>query len=317
VTGLSMRRPDVAPLGTATRVGTGVYAFSQPDGGWCLSNSGFVCGSERTVLIDTAATEARTLALLDAADRASTSPHRLLVNTHFHGDHTLGNSFVPTWTPILAHPAARTRMREAGLDLLRLWPEVDWGGVQVRLPDIDVDDSVTLRTGPATGSDPRVELHHLGVAHTDNDLVAWLPRERVLFAGDQVMSGSTPFLLFGSVLGSRAALDGLAALEPRVVVPGHGRIGGPALIEQTRTYLDWLVEVARSGLRERVRPLQLASRCGPGPFPSWSEPERLVANLHRAYADLQGAPPAAPLELGSVLADVASLAPGGRLVCRA
>ncbi len=306
----------VAPLGTTTALADGVYAFTQPDGGWCLNNSGFICGPDRTIIIDTAATEARTRALLRAADRVSVSPDRMLINTHFHGDHTLGNCFLPADAPILAHPAARTQMREAGLDLTRIWPHVDWGEIEVRLPDVDVADSTTLHTGQRLNA-PRVEVHHFGVSHTDNDLIAWLPEERILFAGDQIMADSTPFLMFGSALASREALLKLGSLNPRTVVPGHGPIGGPELIAYTQTYLDWLIDTAKAGLRAGVSPFTLAASSGPGPLPDWSEPERLVANLHRAYADLQGATPAEPLDFAAVFTDLAALSPPGGPVCRA
>ena len=49
-----------------------------------------------------------------------------------------------------------------------------------------------------------VELHFLGPAHTTNDVVAWIPERRVLFAGDLVFNGGTPFVVMGSVAGSRA-----------------------------------------------------------------------------------------------------------------
>ena len=55
----------------------------------------------------------------------------------------------------------------------------------------------------------------MGPAHTTNDVAAWLPDERMLFAGDLVFNGGTPFVVMGSVAGSLAALDRLAALGAR------------------------------------------------------------------------------------------------------
>lgn len=65
-----------------------VYAYVQPDGGWCLSNSGLVIGAGAPLLIDTAATETRTRALRAAVESVAQRPPGLLVNTHHHGDHT-------------------------------------------------------------------------------------------------------------------------------------------------------------------------------------------------------------------------------------
>ncbi|WP_457514921.1 MBL fold metallo-hydrolase [Streptomyces sp. TE33382] len=68
---------------------------------------------------------------------------------------------------------------------------------------------------------------HLGTAHTTNDTVVWLPDQRVLFTGDVVMSGATPFCLTGSVAGSISVIERLRALSPRIVVPATARSAAP------------------------------------------------------------------------------------------
>lgn len=305
-------RPPTAPLGSTHELATGVYAYVQGDGGWCLSNAGIVRGPEHTIVIDTAATQRRARALMTVVEELAPHSSRIVVNTHSHGDHTLGNSQFPSDVPILAHPSARDEMAAAGLSLTGIWPDVDWGELEVRLPTVLVADSVTIENGGTT-----LEVRHLGVSHSTNDLIVWLPKERVLFAGDQVLSGCTPFLLFGSVAGARAALAQMLRLEPRTVVPGHGRVGGPGLITATLEYLDWVVAVAKEGLRSRLTPRTLAGQAGPGPFPGWIDRERHVANFHRAYAELEGALPGAPLDLEPVMKDVIACCEHGYPRCRA
>jgi len=293
-------------------VAEGVYAYVQGNGGWCLSNAGIILGPEETIIVDTAATQRRTQALLAAVDRVAPARHRVAINTHSHGDHTLGNCLLPEDVPIFAHPAARDEMSAAGLSIMGLWPMVEWGDLRVRLPTRLIPDSATIGHGTTT-----TEIRHLGVSHTTNDLVAWLPRKGVLFAGDQVLSRCTPFLLFGSVLGAKAALIQLRRLEPRTVVPGHGPVGGVELIAATLRYLDWVIEVAQEGLRSRKTAKAVAHSVGPGPFPEWIDSERHVANFHRAYLDLEGAAPGAPLDLESVFRDVSDCCEHGYPVCLA
>ena len=64
-------------------------------------------------------------------------------------------------------------------------------------------------------------------AHTTNDIVAWTPDRGVLFSGDLVLHGSTPFVMMGSVSGALDALEGLRALGPSGIIPGHGTVCGP------------------------------------------------------------------------------------------
>ncbi|MFD7576493.1 MBL fold metallo-hydrolase, partial [Streptomyces sp. NPDC059810] len=72
----------------------GVYAYIQPDGGWCVSNSGVLIGDDGVTVVDTTATEDRARALRAAVGALTPAPVRLVVNTHFHGDHTFGNAVV-------------------------------------------------------------------------------------------------------------------------------------------------------------------------------------------------------------------------------
>ncbi|MER6347545.1 MBL fold metallo-hydrolase [Streptomyces sp. NPDC001595] len=288
-----------------------VHAYLQPPGGWCLNNAGLVAGATGAVLVDTAATEHRSRALRAAVRRHAPDGPDHVVNTHFHGDHTFGNAlFLPRAT-IVAHERTRADAEAAGLALCGLWPDVAWGTVDVALPTLTFHDGLTLRTGG-----PTVELLALAPAHTAGDVVAWVPERRVLFAGDLVWSGVTPYVLMGSVDGSLRALDELRALRPRVVVPGHGAPGGPELFDETEAYLRWLKDLARRGLADGRPAREVARTTDPGPFARLLDSERLVGNLHRAYAELEGLPPGAPLDVMASFREMVDLH-GGLPACHA
>jgi cyclase len=281
-------------------VADGAFAYVQEAGGWCVNNAGVLLGPGQVTMIDTAATERRARRLRDAVRRLTATPPRLLINTHFHGDHTLGNAVVAgTDAVIVAHELARREMAEAGLSLTALWPDVEWGEVSVRLPDLTYRDTLTLHLG-----ERRVELRHVGPAHTTNDTVVWLPEERVLFAGDVLMPGCTPFVLMGSVAGSLRAVEQLRELGPRTIVGGHGPVCGPEALDDTAAYLRWVRRTAADGLAAGLAPLAVARDAGTGPYPEWLDPERVVGNLHRAYAELRGAPPGAALDVVSIFGEM-------------
>ncbi|WP_151483677.1 MBL fold metallo-hydrolase [Streptomyces albicerus] len=283
-----------------TEIADGVFAYVQPDGGWCLNNAGLIAGADgHAVLVDTAATERRARRLRAEVLRTLARPPRTLVTTHFHGDHTFGHRYFPEAVGV-AQDNARTEMAAAGLSLTTLWPGVDWGDIEPTLPQITYRDTLTLHLG-----DDRAELIHLGpAAHTTGDTAVWLPRRRVLFAGDVVMNGVTPFCLMGSVSGSLAALRRLRALDPVTVVPGHGPVGGPELLDADEAYFHWLQRQAERGRAAGLPPLHLARAEGPGPYADRLDAERLVPNLHRAYAELAGAAPGAPLDVGALFGEM-------------
>jgi cyclase len=311
-----------------TLVAESIYAYVQPDGGWCLNNAGLIVGQAAAdpdgsndatdgtvILIDTTATERRTRALAAATAGVAPFGPTHLVNTHFHGDHTYGNSYFKPRAEIIAHEACAAEQQEAGLGLRGLWPDVDWGCTPVVGPDITYSDSLTIDFGCR-----RVILQHPPAAHTAGDTVAWLPDDGILFAGDIVWSQSTPFCLMGSVIGSLEEITRLRALDPMVIVPGHGPVGGPRLLDSTEAYLSWLLEVAAAGLRAGRTPLEAARSADLGEFAALTDAERIVGNLHRAYADLaataNGAAGGAALDMAAAFSDMVAFH-GGLPACHA
>ncbi|MEU8464386.1 MBL fold metallo-hydrolase [Streptomyces sp. NPDC029003] len=291
---------------------SGVYAYVQPDGGWCLNNAGFVSDGGRTLLVDTAATERRALALREAV-RASGAPlPRTVVNTHHHGDHTYGNGVFAPEALIVGHDNARAEQLAAGHQLEMIWPATDFGAIAITAPDLTFSERLTLHVG-----DTEVRVIHPGVAHTTGDAVVWLPGRRVVFTGDLVFAGGTPFLAMGSLSGSLRALELLASLDAETVVPGHGPLTDPSAYEATGRYLRFVAELAREGRDKGLSPLETAQGADLGEFAAWRESERLVANVHRAYAELAGEPEGAPLDIMAVLRDMTVMNGGTPILCHA
>ncbi|MFD6194039.1 MBL fold metallo-hydrolase [Streptomyces sp. NPDC060275] len=305
-----VRDAPATPVYALREIEESVYAYLQPDGGWCLNNAGLVLGSSGPLLIDTAATEKRAALLRDTVRALDSRPVDILVNTHSHGDHTFGNHLFPDAT-VVAQEKAAAEMAEYGTALRGLWPEVTWGHVEAGVPDVVFKDHLVV---PGTGR--RVELLHLGPGHTAGDAVVWLPDQRVLFAGDLVFSGATPFVLMGSVEGSLRVLDQLRALEPLHVVPGHGPVGGPELLDLNAGYVRWVRDLARQGLADGAEPLAVARSVGLGPYGHLLDGERIVGNLTRAYAEERGTPPAAPLDVTAAFGEMIEFH-GSRPTCSA
>ncbi|MBB5120677.1 beta-lactamase [Streptomyces eurocidicus] len=289
----------------------GVRAFIQPDGGWCLNNAGIVTGGGRTALIDTAATERRARLLRDAALAEGAAAPTAVVNTHHHGDHTYGNFVFPEAT-VLGHAACRSETLAAGLQLHAIWPDVEYGGVTVAPPTVTYTEEMTLHLG-----DTEVRLIHPGPAHTVGDTIAWLPEQGVVFTGDLVFNGGTPFLLMGSLSGSLRSLEILRGLDATTVVPGHGRVTDPGVYDTLERYFRWVEELARDGRAAGRTPLEVARATDLGEFAALREGERLVANIHRAYAELDGLPLGSPLDLPTVLGDMQTMNGGRPMVCHA
>ncbi len=129
---------------------------------------------------------------------------------------------------------------------------------------------------------------YVGPAHTTNDVVAWIPERGVIFAGDLVFNGGTPFCLTGSVAGCLEAIDTVRGLGAATVVSGHGAVAGPEVFDVNAAYLRWIQETARSAPAAGLSPLEAARETDLGDFAGLLDRERIVGNLHRAYAEERG-----------------------------
>jgi cyclase len=303
---------DLAPP-YLEEVSDGIFAYVQPDGSWFLNNTGFLVGRDGVVSIDTTSTERRTREYLAAIARVSDRPVRTLINTHHHGDHTHGNCLLPLAT-IIGHPLCREEMVATGFPPpAGIWSGVDWGDLHVAPPFVTFDDHLTVWV-----DDLEVQLHAIGhAAHTTNDIVAWIPARSVLFTGDLIFVGGTPFVPMGSVSGSLAALDRVRQFGARTLVTGHGPVSGPEVIEPVADYLRFIQSTARQTKAAGLSPLEAARETDLGQFADWHDPERIVGNLYRAYAELDGAAPGAPIDIVAALRDMVTFNGGHPLRCLA
>jgi cyclase len=295
-------------------VADGVFAWIQPDGSWWVNNAGALVGDDGVVLVDTCATRRRTERFLAAVGQASDdAPIRIAVNTHLHGDHTYGNALLPDSTVIVGHEETR-----AGLlaDFLLtatppVWsPTPNWEIDEVRPPTVVLRDELTLYQGKR-----RIEVRHPGyAAHTPGDVVVWLPEEGVLFSGDLLFHRITPLVMMGSVDGALRSLDWLAGIGAGTVVPGHGTVISaaqlPDVLAGLERYYRLVAGIARDGQARGTSPLAAATACDLGEFADWPDAERLVLNLHRAYADAAGT----PVDLMAAMSDAVTWH-GGPLRC--
>ena len=219
-------------------------------------NAGFIVTREGVVVIDALASPREGEALLRTIRGVTRQPVRWLVLTHHHPDHTFGAIVLKrAGARIIAHPNTRTLASEGGQDALI----ADWVRVMgldamrgfefAEVPDRPVTGKDTLQLGGRT-----IIITHPGAAHTAGDLMVWLPRERVLFAGDLLIEDGVTMVVDGSARALERALDIIDSLAPRIAVPGHGAIPRrPAeLVARTRAYITGLASGMRAAVEKGV-----------------------------------------------------------------
>ena len=281
------------PWPTATtELASGVFAYVQATGAFCIANAGIIAGRDATTAIDALFTPRMTHALLDEAQRVAPKPIARLINTHHHVDHTMGNALFPPGIEIVAHAKAKERMERVPLPLIieaikQMAPyfEPELHDIEERLPNVTFDGAaMELRI-----DERRVRLIHYGTGHTRGDVLVHLPDERILFTGDLAFLYVTPLAMEGHIgnwirIGRRI----IDEIDADIIVPGHGPVGTKA---DWRTMLDYLELVhtsARRAFDANVPQEEAIAAIGLGEYADWPEAERITSNVARCYQEFRG-----------------------------
>jgi cyclase len=316
--------PERYPAGL-TAVAPGIHAWLQPNGAWGESNAGLIVGAGESLLVDTLWDLRLTRRMLHAmAPLAEDAPIRTLVNTHGDGDHWFGNELVAAQEIVATDAAVAHEMRAVTpgsmVSLRRLGAALDVAGrspipypardavgssgrflrgmvgpyehrgISLTRPTRTFSGRLELDVGGRT-----VELIEVGPAHTQGDLIVHVPDARVVFAADVAFVGSTPVMWAGPLERWLRALDTIEALEPEVVVPGHGPVTDVAGLVTLRAYWTYLDAAVWPRLTRGMKPTEVARQIVTSgdyfaqPFASWECPERAVINVHTLDRQRRGA----------------------------
>ncbi len=249
-----------------------------------ISNAGFVVTPAGVVVIDALGSPQLARELLERIARITPQPVTHVIVTHYHADHIYGlQEFRRRGAKILAHRAAleylnsdtaRSRLEVSRTEL------APWIDAQTQLTAADewIDGPRELVVGGV-----KLQIQPLGPAHTPEDLVVFLPSERVLFAGDMMFRGRVPFVGQADSRQWIVALNTLLAMDPKAVIPGHGPMSTSARedLELTRDYLSYLRATMGAAAKD-MEPFDDAYK-----KTDWSRFEHLplfrVANRMNAY----------------------------------
>jgi glyoxylase-like metal-dependent hydrolase (beta-lactamase superfamily II) len=220
-----------------------------PDGRVQLvPNIGVIGGREAVLVVETGLGPRNAEKVLEFATEYAKGRRLYLTTTHFHPEHAFGAQVFAGEATFLLNRAQAEDLKVKGpgyLDMFRGLGEPvarQLEDVVLPEPDLIYDDAYDLELGGRV-----VQLRATGRAHSKGDQVVRVPDAGVLFTGDLVETGQ--FAIFPwfppydtDVSGTRwlAVMERLAGEGARVVVPGHGAVGGPKLLADVRDYLRLL-----------------------------------------------------------------------------
>ena len=210
-----------------------------------ISNAGFVITPKGVVVVDALGSPVLAKKLIAEIKKITPQKVVAVIVTHYHADHVYGlQEFKNIGAKIYAQGEGRNYLSSETAKQRLIASRVDfapWVNASTKLmgADVWIDQSYTLTVGGI-----EFKIGRVGPAHAPEDLIIYAPSEKVLFAGDLVFRGRIPFVGNADSRGWLHALDEIQALNPSIVIPGHGAYSSnPAEdILFTREYLKYLRE---------------------------------------------------------------------------
>ena len=262
------------------------------------ANVGFVVTGEGVILIDTPMLPDDARAWRAAISERTDQEIIYIINTDHHRGHIVGNQHFPT-ARVIAHEFAWKNMRSYGdsfrTRLLNLYRERmpdaanEWRQhLKIIEPEITFTDRTVLFKG-----DKEIHLIPVG-GHTPATIVVYFPNEKILFAGDLVVTDRPPFLSQGNTKRWLEALTYLRKLRYDLLIPGHGELTGKEATEKMSEFLRLVRRKVRSAHRaglskaDTARSLRHLIRFWP--IPAFEKPKadrRFKSSLSRVWNEMR------------------------------
>ncbi len=205
-----------------------------------ISNAGFIVTPQGVVVIDALGSPELARRLLAEISKVTRQPIHTVIVTHYHADHIYGlQVFKDLGARIVAHEAARDYLTSDTAQLRLQASRQDlWPWVDEKTHLVPADEWIHGTQALVIGG-VHLLLQPVGPSHTAEDLVVYLPQQKVLFAGDLVFRNRIPYVGQADSQHWMEAIRRLQKFDTRWMVPGHGPISQEPQTDMRLT-LDYL-----------------------------------------------------------------------------
>jgi glyoxylase-like metal-dependent hydrolase (beta-lactamase superfamily II) len=284
----------VAKKASFIKLAKGVYAYTTEGD----PNSGVVIGDKYVMVIEAQATPVMAQDLIACIRSVTDLPIKYVFLSHYHAVRVMGASaynaseiVCSTKTFEMIHERGEQDFASEVGRFPRLFRAVE-SIPSLTYPSITFSDKMTIDLGNKT-----VECMVLGEGHTRGDAVVWLADDKIMFSGDLVEYGATPYCGDAQLANWSGTLDNIAALQPQKLVPGRGEALDNAeqvaeALDQTRDFTTTLLNCAKQAhanncdLAETYRQTYAALKPRFGDFVIFEH--CLPFNVTRAFDEAQG-----------------------------
>lgn len=236
----------------AKQVAPDTWVITGPLGEPSVENQGFmnnpawIIAGDQVIVIDPGSSVQAGRMVVKAIQKTTKLPVTTVYNTHIHGDHWLGNqAILEAWPKavLIAHPdmiaKARAGEAESWIKLMSNLTQGYTDGTRAKIPTLGTTDGMVSKHGSRT-----FKIYSSNDAHSKTDIMIEVDNG-VLFTGDNVLNQRVARMDDGSFSGCIKAIDRVLTLPVKVVVPGHGKPGSPAIMQAQRDYFQTLFDAVK------------------------------------------------------------------------
>ncbi len=246
-----------AEAATADLIAPDIYFHegNVADNADAVCNNGWIMFEDYVLVID-ANFPAGAKLIIGKIRSLTDKPIRFAFDTHHHGDHAYGNQvFVENGGVPVAHTGVIEEMQryETGYygNKPGRWEEAAKGRADLRTTRLKPPSVLFSKDLIFDDGKHRVELMHLGVAHTHGDALAWLPKEKILFTGDVCVNGPYNYVGDGDVGKWIETLEAAKQLGAKIVCTGHGPRSVATVLDDQQAFFKALREQVGSVMAGR------------------------------------------------------------------
>ncbi|WP_281951703.1 MBL fold metallo-hydrolase [Nitrosophilus kaiyonis] len=211
-----------------------------------ISNSCYIDAKDYWIVFDTGPSYDYAKESFEKISKIKMQNVKFVINSHGHDDHFLGNIFfIKKGTVILANKDISEYLNRA-LRMQRYLPKSILIKSKVKEPDILLKKEAFLNTPIGT-----IKLICFS-AHTKGDVIAYIPKRKVIFAGDIVFNERVPSLKDSDIFNWIKALEYIKSLDANFIIGGHGKIYGKDSYKMTLNYLKDLIKQVKKAIENDI-----------------------------------------------------------------
>jgi cyclase len=254
-----------------------------------MVNSTVIIGEKGVIVVDTGFTDEIGKHLAKAVAKITPKPVTHIINTHHHGDHTLGNIAFPN-TEVISSEKCRSELERTGaewIDTVQTMTGMQFPNTRPVLATTTYKENTRVDT---TINGVRMVLWTPFGSHTDGDMLVYLPDDKILIGGDVTVNKIMPVFRDAHVKAWVGTLEEATKLDFKTVVPGHGPLMSKPELAKLHQMMAALYARVEAGYKSGLSDSEIRNTLD---LKDWKKllqfEESMGGNISRTYLEVEAA----------------------------